>query len=337
VRSKRDVIKIILAVFIFLFAIIIIQFIKKSDIGFQSGRLTKLPSFRFVDSSENSISNKYFKGKNLYIQFVNPLDKDDLELLKDIYSQWEEIDLSILVATKDFEQLKAKVDKAGIDLKRITVLEKDYNKFKSILRASDIRTNYLFNGDGNLVFSGYNYNGYEQGIKYFLNRLIKNKYFKLSDFVIKGKNINEFPWLKCVTEIMENENKEYCLVSLFTSICNSCASGAIIRKLNNLCAQNRKSLAILSILSDKYYKKEDIIGLKTQLKIRLPVFVADETLGKKWNFLIKEYGEKDLNNLMFILDKSGMVIEVVEPNCSDCFSLFFERIESLTFNKGESE
>lgn len=87
--NKQKTIKVISAAVIFIIALIFIQFIKKSDTNIiqkvSKGNITKLPNFETLDVTGNPLRRKDFEGKNLYVQFVDPLDFDDLDLIKTVY------------------------------------------------------------------------------------------------------------------------------------------------------------------------------------------------------------------------------------------------------------
>lgn len=87
--NKKKIVKITAAVTIFIIAVVFIQLQKKGYIDIiqksPKVKITKLPKFKTLDVAGNPVESSSFEGKNLYVQFVDPLDFDDLDLIKTVY------------------------------------------------------------------------------------------------------------------------------------------------------------------------------------------------------------------------------------------------------------
>ena len=235
----------------------------------------------------------------------------------------------LVAITNDFEKFKLK---SGIALQDIIVISKDYEKLKSKFNSPYYAgTYYLFNNSGAVVNAGKNSIGYEKELKSFLKRLVKNEYFSISDFIRANENIRNIDWFKQVAEIVEKEDKKYFIISLFTSFCGSCKSGAIINELKKIYSDKQNPTYVMSILNADFYKPKDINSIKSQSGIDFPIIIADQLLNQKWSSLIREYREIDLANIIFIVNKFGYIERIYDNNCK-CGKPFFNYIYSLAKN-----
>ncbi|MFQ6084521.1 MAG: hypothetical protein ACE5WD_14360, partial [Candidatus Aminicenantia bacterium] len=216
-----------------------------------------------------------------------------------------------------------------INLNDIVVVNNDYDKLKSIFNSPPCcGTYYLFNGSGAVVDTGKNNIGYERGVKVFLKQLIKNEYFSISDFIMANENIKNISWFNHVAKILEKEDNDYFIISLFTSYCGSCKSKLIIDFLKEIYNKNHESVYILVILNGDFYNLDDIKSLQSQSRVNFPIIIADLTLTQKWTSLIHEFREDYLKNIVFIMNKSGKILRILDGSCN-CFKDFFNFVRSL--------
>ncbi|MCP2519369.1 hypothetical protein NLC26_01600 [Candidatus Aminicenantes bacterium AC-708-M15] len=330
-RKIKEIFRFIIAFAIIIAVLIIIQLFKKGnniiESQFNSKKfIMKLPKFDSMDVRGKLVKSENFKGKNLYVQFVDPLDFDDIDLIKKIYVNWKDENLEIVVITKDFERFKAR---SGIGTEDIIVLANDYEKLKSKFNSPQCcGTYYLFNKSGRVIAAGKNVIGYENGVKVFLKQLIRNEYFSMSNFIRANENIKNIEWFDQIAEIIEKEDKRYFIFSLFTSFCESCLSGAIINNLKKIYSKNKNFIYVMCILNADFHTKEDIESLRSQSGINFPIVIADSLLNQKWVSLIHEFREADLTDIVFIVDKTGKILKVYHRNCN-CYKSFFDFVNSL--------
>lgn len=324
--KKIKHIQIIAGILIFIVIIIFINIRRKEGPQRSSLKITKLPKFVSVDINGMEVNSKDFRGKNLFIQFVNPDNVGDVDLIKLVYSSWKNENLEIMIITNDLERFKSKFE---VDSKKTILVTKDYEKLKSMFHSSTREGDYyLFNGSGDLIDTNKNYVGYDKGVKIFLMQLVKKDYFSFSDFIEENENIRNFPWLQQIERIINNKKKEYFMISLFTSFCGTCNSGPIINAMDKFHSKNKNSFYVLSILNNDFNNEEDIKSLISQSKINYPIVIAEQMLNKKWTDLINKYREQDLTNIVFIIDKSGKILKILHPNCN-CYKKFFNFLYSL--------
>lgn len=291
-----------------------ISSLKKSN---AKKKFTSYPEFSAVDIFGNKINPSTLKGSNVFIQFINPKLHEQVDLLKKIYFEFNEQELLIVVFTKDFKILKKEI---RYTLGSIFFITSGYEKFKKIFQVpSCCESFYLFDKSGNLVITDFNWKGYEEGIKTQLQSLLKKIEFSIHYFIKSGENIRNIDWFDHLWKIIIREKTpNYHVISMFTRICSSCPSGRIINNLKELYKTSNKSAQFLSILSDNF-SENDVNNLKINLGIKFPMIKADEKLANKWNKLIKEFRETDLNNIVFLIDKKGQILSVMQSNNQEEF------------------
>lgn len=109
-EKKQKILKSTIRVISLMLVLILFHFINGSEIvrnQFSPRRMVaKLPKFNTLDINGNPVKSKNFKGKNLYIQFVDSFDFNDINLIKAVYSNWKDENLYIIVITKYLERFK---------------------------------------------------------------------------------------------------------------------------------------------------------------------------------------------------------------------------------------
>lgn len=295
--------------------------------------ITALPVFESVDASGNPINSSSFKEKNLYVQFIDSDSIDDVDLIKEVYLNWIKEGLIIIAIPNDTPKF---LESSGLYPDEIIVLSSsEYKKMKWTFKApSCCNSFFLFNTTGQLVKTEFNQKGYEKEIKKYLNQLMKNKIFQVSNYFKENEYIKDIGWLSLCWQIIKKEKKDYFIVAIFNSICNECLSGAIVHKLVDLYADNRDHLYVLGIIPDDY-KDNDIENLENFLNIEFHIERADPEFKKKWDALVSEYSEAELTNILFLVDSEGKLIKSTN-NDPDRLKEFFASVHSL-FQIGKKE
>lgn len=317
--------KFIFCTLILMVALIVIYFRKKNANPIKNGELIRLPAFVSTDIDGNKIKKADFRGKYLYVQFIRPIDENNIELFNKVYSNWKKKDLRFLIISKKYDQIKSNIN---IDSNKQVIFISEYDKFKSLFDAPEYGSHYLFNSSGQKLFHEKNYIEYETGIKKHLVQSIDKDNFSISKFIKKNENISNMDWFDQLSQIIQKEKHEYYIISMFSFVCDSCAQGTIIEWQKFIHSKSKKSTYVLIILSDKY-DKNDITILKSQLRIPFQVVIANGLLSQKWDSFIDHYSESEINSIVFIMDNSGHILEVLDPNCKTCWKPFFNRLEAM--------
>lgn len=293
---------------------------------FRIEEIKKFPDISFVDIFNNKFNTESLSGQIIYLQFFDPRDPDDLDLLDKIYSNWHSENLKIIIITKNLRNLRKKF--INSKYKNI-IITKEYSILKKAFKSPRYQnTYYIFDKAGRLKNWGRNSIGYERGPKIYLKQLIKGEFFKIEDF-IPGKNIFDIPWFQnLMMNIQEKNSHEnnFLLIGLFTSFCNSCLSGILIEKMRELARLN--NIKVFGILNSDYYQEDDLIAIKSQSGVEFPLYISDEHLRQKWSGYIEEFREDELNNIIIVLEKTGKILKIFHKNCN-CYNEFFTFIRDL--------
>lgn len=284
-----------------------------------------LPLFNAIDINGKQIKSSDFIGRNLFVQFINSETIDDIDLLEKVYLNWIDDNLAIIAIPMKLEHFRTRV---GIELDEITVLSNEYDNLKMIFKAPTCcESFYLFDTSGNLIKSGFNRLGYEEEVKKYLTQMIKNKTFDISTFIMERENVKNVEWLNRCSKIVEQEDREYYIFSMFTSICSGCPSGRLIKRLTEIHSLSEDRIYVLSIVPENF-TDIDIENFKNFLGIDFTVERADKKLNEIWENQISEYSESDLTNILFLIDRNGKIVRVTDNNPNHIKS-FFSFIHSI--------
>lgn len=312
----------LLALLILAGVLIYIQFSKDRIIN--KSQMRKLPKLLLTDITGKKVTEDDFEGKITYIQFVNPKDISDVELMNNVYSEWHNENIIMLFILKDSSKIKLKINPAD---KNVIVAEKEYEELKVIFKTPmSYGMYYLFNKDGIIYTTGSNDIAYKDGIRVALNELVKNKYFSISSF-IRSENIHNIKWFHQVADKVRNGEKKYYLISLFANICDSCFSGRIIDRLNNT-YDKKNDLFYIAVILNNNHTENDAQNLRLIFQLKYPVIIADLELSNRWNYLISEFRESFLSDILLVIDDNGVILDVFYPGCN-CYENFTDFIEKL--------
>lgn len=283
-----------------------------------------MPSFLLIDRFGRRISNGDFVGRTTYVQFVHSLDHNNLDILTKVYSLWRDRGVAFLFITDRIEELIKKdeglLGPASPSLYICGQSEDVERKFLS----KGYGKHFLFDASGRLAYSADNNREYENGVRVSLQRVVLNDVYDISALLDARQNIFEVPEFKFTWNIISTYQKEYSIIAMFSSFCDSCGTTSIISWLDRICKKN-KSVQIICLLPAKY-GSSDIRALRSQLSLSFPIHICDAVLGQKWEALIERYGEQSLNNILFVFDKTGRILGHYENSQPLAFRALVENL-----------
>ena len=106
--EKEKIIKYIAGIVILIFVPFFVFIKKETGSANSKMDLYRLPKFRVLDVSRKDVKSSDFKGKNVYLQFIDPIDPDDIDLAKKIYWEWKDRGLQIVFVTREYSQFVKK-------------------------------------------------------------------------------------------------------------------------------------------------------------------------------------------------------------------------------------
>jgi len=299
-----------------------------------------LPEFSSTDIFGKTINTSLLKGKKAFIQFIDPKSESQIEVLKRVCQGFKDEESTITVFIKDSEghMFERFMDEIRFALGDISIITENYDKYKNIFKVPPCcETFNLFNEKGKLIASDLNRElYYEKDIRIYLNRLvekknrvIKKKKFFVSNYIKLGENVKNNDFLKPLAKVIEGEEYfDYYVMSMFDNVCTACQTGKLINRLKELHKLDSTYIYFLIILSDNY-NENDINNFKTHLKISIPVIRADKQLSNNWNQLMKEFSNIELNNIIFLMDKKGKIIKLMEPDNREEFFSYLSKMSEL--------
>lgn len=322
-KNRQLIFRIIFSLILFLFALIIIQLKINRNRQRMAPLSIKWPSFSVRDVSGKMVYSKYFKKRVRYVQFIGTLDDNNLELLENVYSNWSHlIDIIIFIKKENLRDLFAN------RFPQATIITEKYDDMAKVFKSSLYGKHYVFDKNDAVVISEENSIRYENSAKKALNMTVLGKQFRLSEHIRESENIDNLPEFKQVANFFRKRIKGYLLVGMIYSFCESCESGYLINMLKSIYSHKQGKLSAILLLS-KEFEKSDIEIMKSQLRIGIPILIADEALSRKWQEWINEYSRLEANVLTFLIDPDGKIIKVLEPLCASCEIDFWKKIQNI--------
>jgi len=281
-----------------------------------------MPAFSLVDRFGRRISNSDFIGKTTYVQFIHSLDNNNLGILAKAYSQWRDRGVAFLLITDRIEDLVKKDEALLGPASPSLYICGGSQDVESKFLSKGYGRHFLFDASGRLAYSADNNREYENGVKVFFQKVVLKDVYDISALIDVNQNIFKVHEFIVACDIINSYQKEYSIIAMFSSFCDSCGTTSIIRWLDRIYKKDDR-IQILCLLPAKY-GAGDIRALKSQLSLTFPIHICDTVLGQKWEALIERYGEQSLNNILLFFDKTGRILNQYEPAKPLAFRTFVE-------------
>lgn len=267
-----------------------------------------------------SIQSGAWKNDTIYLQFINARDPLDVALFQDVIGNWQGKNVRIVGVVS--------ANHSGLvpTLARNALLVDDPSGAirKKVLKKYDANGFFLFTGSGELLYSGKNAKGYEEGPKVPLLQVVEHKGFDIAELVPSGKSISTIQWLTQMHDFQRENRDAVCVFALMKTLCDSCSSGEIVRFLEYIHAV--KKYPVVLFLPGTF-SSIDLAALRSQSKTSFDVRIADERLNRKWMELMKRFRASDLTDIVFSVDLDGRVRNVYHPRCL-CWNAFTRAVVS---------
>ena len=284
----------------------------------ETARLQQLPPFSALTVSGNQITSRALSQRVVYVQFLDGRNDDEFQLLRTVRDNWGPKGLSLILVVSHIDNFIKRKDTSILQ----DIYTLDWEKNRDIERAFMVTRGeyryFVFNKEGLLRNSAYSSRGYEEGPKAELRNLITGEYFDLEGIFPRGKPVSEIPWLSMLDEIRRSQKCKRYFFSLFRSLCSGCYGGVLLNMLDRSFLASDEQKYVAAIL-DRRYDGKDLRRIRDQLQVQLPIFIADSRLNDKWEALVADFRESDLNNITIVLDAGGNILRVVDQKCN-CLS-----------------
>ena len=211
---------------------------------------------------------------------------------------------------------------------RFSLITEEYEEFKQLFAIPECCEQFMiFDLEGDLLVNENIYIESYKVVRNLLNKKLKGIDYSITKYLPANSNIRNYKWLEQISAIQQSRDEEYYLISMFIEICSGCSSGSIMERLKKTHLEKKEFIYHLAFVP-KSFTENDINNLKSEFNLRFTIVNADEQFNNKWNQLIEEYGQSNLTNIVFLIDKAGTVLRTMDGNCS-CIEEFFSHIKSL--------
>lgn len=265
-----------------------------------------LPKFRATNYLGGLLDSYHF-SENLFIIFINSDQEYHFELLSNVYKNYFKKDLRIISFTKNrhlSDRLKYLFP--GIFI----VLDSD-GKYENLFHAkSCCGRHYLYDRSKKLIASTNNTTSYDEGIKVNLRELFENIKFDIS-MLIPENNISKIPDFQDAWKSLQFQQNKYFIIMMISEACDSCLTRGIVEEIKAIHKNNPSSIGFLILLSNDF-DENDVKNFKISWNISFDVEKATGLLADRWNYLIHYFRRSDLNNIVLLLDKKGLILELNE-------------------------
>ncbi len=302
----------------FLFVTLVLGILKCGKAEEQSPLIVFLPSFSAIDIFGNNVNSSNLRGRFVYVQFIRETKSEDFELLKSVYYEFKNEGLQILVFTESFDTSGESL----IPIEDLHVIIDEYLSFVKVFKAPLCCDSfYLFSRTGELTKMSEGKLNNIADLRAFLVEMIEGEVFSPIYFVESGKSIIDIELFDQVKRIIDQENSNYFIISMFKELCYPCNSGLLIKSLAKLHKLDIPSFYFLAILHGNHSER-DVNNLKEQLGIDFNVMIANDALSTRWNELAMKFRSSDVTGLVWLIDHKGKIIKTAYPGCN-CLQSFF--------------
>jgi hypothetical protein len=316
-NKKKLAFRIVIGLAIIIFALIFVDFTRKQPKT--ANTIAWWPSFETKDVSGGIIRGKDFKKRARYVQFVGAADNNNISLLEDVYRFWaDQVDIFVFIKNDRLfrERIKS-------DFSKAIIIKDDFDDMSRLFKSTKYGKHYLFGQKGNVIFSAENNLGYDSGVVRFLQYIINHRQFQISEFIREKDRLYDRPEFKQISDAVEKMRGEFLLVGLIYSFCDSCASGPVVDAFRKIHVITRGRADLLLILS-REYRRPELDVFRSQLRVEFPVVIADHALSERWEALTNQYSRITLNKIIFVTDREGRIVKILDPQCRTCEKSFWD-------------
>ena len=265
-----------------------------------------LPRFQLFDDRGQTFQSEQFLGTPLFVQFINPDVQRHIELLSEILKDRPKQPVKILLVTPNAQNLRARVPSITDD---ITVVEKDFNLLRTMFEIPECcEKTIIFDKTGARLDHRFYYQG---GAFAKLHSLVDGKPGYSPALLQEAIASANSAQVEAIRQRTLTSPSGKAVIAMFSLIGTFCPSGELLDSLK--AHQARLQDVEFLILFPKNFTSNDVQNLKTNLKVSIPVALADPELSNVWESLHLKYGESPINGALVAIDRGNIsVLQGVE-------------------------
>jgi len=262
------------------------------------------------------------KDKALYIQFLDNKSIYDNEFLMNVFIDWGDYKLVIIVFTTKPDQLVASHPEIE---DKVIIINNNLDKVRHILDSNKNNSFcYLFGLNREYIIRAETIRLYESGMKYEFIKTLRGNIFQPKDLLGGGNNIFKSKVFNKILLPYTIQNK-YVVINLMSKYCEGCVEGRILSVIKQL---YKEKAAEAMVIFYNGINENDIINFKSQIDIDFPVHIASGDLLKKWDSIFHEYSVDAVSSIVLVAEGNGEICDYYFNGC-ECEDAFINRLREL--------
>lgn len=260
-----------------------------------------LPQTQLFDDRGQTVRTEQFLGTPLFVQFINPDVRPHVDLLSAILKDRPKQDVKIFLVTPNAQNLRARVPSITDD---ITVVEKDFNLLRTAFEIPECcEKTIIFDKTGARLDHRFYYQG---GSFAKLHSVVDGKPGYSPTLLQEAIASANSPQVEAIRQRTLTSSSGKAVIALFSLIGTYCPTGELLDSLKG--HQAKLQDVELLILFPKNFTSNDVQNLKTNLRVSIPVALADPELANVWETFHLRYGEPAINGALVAIDRGSVSV-----------------------------
>ena len=260
-----------------------------------------LPRVQLFDDRGQTFHSDQLLGTPLFVQFINPDVRPHIDLLSAILKDRPKQDLKILLVTPNAQNLRTRVPSITDD---IIVAEKHYKELRTSFEIPECcEKTIIFDKTGTRLDHRFYYQG---GALAELHSVVDGKPGYSPALLQEAIASANSAQVEAIRQRTLTSPSGKAVIALFSRIGTFCPTGEVLDSLKG--HQAKFQDVELLILFPKNFTSNDVQNLKTNLKVSIPVAIADPELANVWESFLLRYGELPINGALVALDRGAVSV-----------------------------
>lgn len=260
-----------------------------------------LPRVQLSDDRGQTYLSEQLLGTPLFVQFINPDVRPHIELLSAILKDRPKQPVKILLMTPNAQNLRARVSSITDD---IIVVEKDFKVLRTAFEIPECcEKTIIFDHTGMQVDHRFYYQG---GSFAKLHSVVDGKPgyspAQLQEALASAKSAR----VEAIRQRTLTSPSGKAVIALFSRIGTFCPTGEVLDSLKG--HQAKLQDVEFLILFPKDFTSNDVQNFKSNLKVSIPVALADPELANVWESFHLRYGELPINGALVAIDRGAISV-----------------------------
>lgn len=296
-HRKRNIILLLAAANLLLAGYVVLNHYLREEVqGATSvGQSQALPVVSLRDDGGRVLDSQQFLGRFLFVQFINPHVKAQLDSLTDVLINRPKNPVTWLLITNDAAVLRSRL--VGVQ-EGLLVVEDNYRELRKLFGVPECcEMRFLFDASGKLINRGYYF---QDGMANRLRSFVDGEAsYSPSLLLDSARSVRGGQFERAQTTAMRSKTGK-AVILLLSSANTTCPSGELASLVGEFSREHRE-IDCLALLPNTF-SETDVNNFKTNLDIPFKVENADEDFSRKWLGLIEEYGEMPVNGTVIAID-----------------------------------